>query len=100
MVGDVISLKLAPISFYSKGDERCLWRGLQHIPFVSDLQFIDAGCSFSVNTAMVDWSGFKDLMAIYIRYRGDLKDLLPICPEGEVREWFLDPQRDWHRQLR
>jgi hypothetical protein len=91
---------LKPIQFYSGLDERMLWRALDEMPQIAKLELIDQGYAFSVDRSKLDWDGFKDLLGLYIRYRGSLKVLEAACPDSEVRSWFLDPARDWYGELK
>lgn len=100
MTDNFVTLNMTPLRFYSNLDEKSLLRNLNAIPSLKNITHIDRGLEVTVDTAVCDWDGFKDILSLFLRYKLDINELVPVVVDQQIREWFLSPQRDWHDALR
>lgn len=88
----------APLSFYSRADEAAFFSWLNGIPEVKSVTGVGRALHIELASDVVSEESLRELVAIYSRYIGNMKDLARfVTPENE--SWFKNKKAYWYASV-
>jgi hypothetical protein len=85
-------------TFYSMGDERRFFQGLNDNPAISDIKGIGRQLECDLMLRNLNRDSLRDLMALLWRYGISLKPI-SVLSERKKFEWLNDERGYWHRSM-
>jgi len=92
-----IEIRLTP--FYSRGDERRLFQGLEEIDCVKNIQGVGRGLIFDVNLNQLGREKLFELIALLWRYQIDLQPLRQLAERNKKFAWLAEPHFYWNANM-
>jgi len=85
-----------PMRYFSSRDEQAFFRWLESIPGVIGVRGVGRELRIELRSPRVSAEALKELIALYRRYGGRLRDLAVFESPGN-RRWFRNPKAYWYR---
>jgi hypothetical protein len=95
---DAVELIAKATTFLSQLDETAFFEWLSKISCVSKFTGQDDILYIQITRSKVDQSSLRDLLALFYRYKIDMKQLA-IFDRAEFSEWFRRKEAYWHDQV-
>ncbi|GKT19449.1 hypothetical protein AVHY2522_22505 [Acidovorax sp. SUPP2522] len=91
-------LQIALGSFYSRGDERRLFQGLEEITAIRSVKGVGRDLLIDVSIAALNKEAMRELVALLWRYEIPLAPLRAFA-EKKKFEWLNDSQGYWYSAM-
>ena len=95
---DPVELIARATTFFSQLDEDSFFEWLAKIPCVSQFTGQEDILYIQITRSKVDQSALQDLLALFYRYKIDMKQLA-ILDRAEFSQWFRRKEAYWHEQV-
>jgi hypothetical protein len=93
-----VELKVRATCFYSQLDEAAFFEWLKKLPCVSKLEGKGDTLSIRVLKPKVDEYALRELLALFQRYRIDMKQLSVFDKRG-FADWFHNREAYWYESV-
>jgi hypothetical protein len=94
----VVELKAESIVYYSQNDEAAFYGWLAKIPCVINVTGRDSMTFMRINVSLVDQYNLRDLLALFHRYKIDMKQLI-VFDRPEFSSWFHVDSKYWYEEV-
>lgn len=98
MTDDELTLIAKRVWYYSENDEAAFFEWLDKLACVKRYEGELDALNIHVDKSKVDEHALRELLALFLRYRVDLKQLR-VFDRDEFAYWFRDPRAYWHRAV-
>ena len=93
-----MQLEIDLSTFYSKGDERRFFQGLNDIPAIKDIRGVSRGLVVQVDMHSLSKDAMRELIALLWRYGISLYPLR-VLANNKKFVWLSDEKFYWHRSM-
>ncbi|MGV9674633.1 hypothetical protein ACWDSJ_05090 [Nocardia sp. NPDC003482] len=91
-------LEATGVTYYSPQDEAAFFGWLEKIGCIESYRGHSRTLYLTIDLDAVDEEDLRELVALYTRYKIDLKELRALNAT-RVGQWFSDPERWWHAEV-
>lgn len=95
MTDDELTLIAKRVWYYSENDEAAFFEWLDKLACVKRYEGELDVLNIHVDKSKVDEHALRELLALFHRYRVDMKQLR-VFDRDEFAGWFRDPRAYWH----
>jgi hypothetical protein len=88
----------APMNYYSQGDEAAFFSQLNSIPEVISVVGMGHELHINFSNNLVSDTSIQELIAIYSRYSGNMKELALFATPENV-SWFKNKEAYWYARI-
>jgi hypothetical protein len=86
------------VEYFSQGDETAFFNWLNSIECIEKIEGFGTELELTISSQIITDENLRDLIAIFLRYKVDLKQLL-IFETNENSYWFKNKSAFWHKGL-
>lgn len=94
----IVELKAKATRFGSALDEAAFFEWLQKLSCVSEFEGRGDTLYIRIGSSKVDEAGLRELLALFRRYRVDMKQLA-VFDKPEFSHWLRDERAYWHKSV-
>jgi hypothetical protein len=94
----VVELRAENVIYYSQNDEAAFFEWLAKMPCVIKVDGRGHMLFVRVNPVLVDQYNLRDLLALFHRYKIDMKQLVAL-DRPEFSSWFHDKEKYWYAEV-
>ena len=95
----MIKLICDSASFYSQGDEAIFFNWLNSLEFVQEIKGVSTEIQLFISESEIQDEDLRDLIAIFTRYKIDLKQLAQFKTNTNEYWFYLNKQAFWHNHI-
>jgi hypothetical protein len=85
--------------FYSTGDERRFFQGLEEVPGMRSMVGHDRGLVLNIDLRLLSNDGVRELIAVLWRYDVSLSSLRILAEKQKKFVWLRDAKWYWHNRM-
>ncbi len=94
-----MQIEIQLTTFYSQGDERRFFQGLNELDCISNVKGIGRGLVFDVRLSQLTKEKLRELIGLLWRYQIDLLPLRPLVEKNKKLSWASEPHNYWHQNM-
>ena len=94
-----MQIEIQLTTFYSHGDERRFFQGLNEVDCINNVRGVGRGLVFDVNLSRLGREKVFELIALLWRYQIDLTPLRVLAENNKKFTWLSEAKFYWHASM-
>ncbi|MCD5329674.1 hypothetical protein ACFFU8_15245 [Chromobacterium piscinae] len=94
-----MKMQIRLTSFYSYGDERRFFQGLDEIDCIKNIKGVGRDLIFDINLNYLSKERLLELIALFWRYQIDLAPLRVLAERSKKFAWLSEECHYWHGHM-